>query len=128
MSAAAKPRFARRPLLAGLLATAGLAIAGLGVIEAPRFFAPRYPPTPYDDLFARLPDRDAAVRLGAAYLSRQRSFDVRRTARTLRQRFSETSLSLALDADLAQSRLVETHGWILPETLVLLCALTAKAG
>jgi hypothetical protein len=127
MSAAAKPRIARRPLLAGLLASAGIVAAGLAAIEAPRLLRPHYAPTPFDDLFARLPDRDAAVRLGAAYLSGQRSFDVRTTARTLRQHLSEKSLSVAIDSDLAQARLAEAHGWILPDTLVLLCALAAKA-
>lgn len=128
MSAAAKPRIARRPLLTGLLASAGIVVAGLAAIEAPHLLRPRYAPTPFDDLFAHLPDREAAVRLGAAYLSAQRSFNVQTTARNLRQRLSGKSVGTVLDADLARGNLIEAHGWVLPETLVLLCALAAKAG
>ena len=128
MSAAAKPRIARRPLLAGLLASAGIAVVGLAVIEAPHLLRPRYAPTPFDDLLAQLSDREAAIRLGAAYLSAQHSFNVQTTARSLRQRLSGTSFAAALDADLARGSLVEAHGWILPETLVFLCALAARAG
>jgi hypothetical protein len=31
-----------------------------------------------------------------------------------------------MDSDLAQMRMTEAHGWVLPETLVILCVLAAK--
>lgn len=128
MSDAVRPGIARRPLLAGLLATAGVAVVGLGLVEFPQLFAPRYAPTPFDDLLALLPDRAAAARLGATYLSHQRTFDLAATAQTLRRRLANKSLPATLASDLGRARIVEAHGWVLPETIVLLCAVAAKAG
>ncbi len=126
MSAVEKPGIARRPLLVGLLVTGALALAGLAAIESPRLFARHYPPTPYDDLLSLLPDRDSAAQLGRAYISAQKSFDTGNTAIALRRRIAGKSLVDAADADFAEARMVEAHGWVLPETLVLLCALAAK--
>ena len=94
--------------------------------EAPRPFAPRYAPSPYDDLLAKLPDRDSAGRLGAAFLAENKIFNADKSARALRQRLSARTLDSAMDSDLAQMRMTEVHGWVLPETLVILCALAAK--
>jgi hypothetical protein len=89
--------------------------------------APRYAPTPYDDLLAKLPDRDSAARLGAAYLSTHKGFNERTVAARLRQRLTNKPLAGALDADLSAARLAEAHGWVLPETLAALCAIAARA-
>jgi hypothetical protein len=37
-------------------------------------------------------------------------------------------LAAVLAADLAEDRVVEIKGWVLPETLTLLCGLSAKLG
>jgi hypothetical protein len=126
MSIAARMQIARRSVLKGMLGAAAVAIAALAVVEAPRFFT-RHVPSAYDDLLAQLPDRDNAVRIGAAFLAGARNFDAGRVARSLRARLAGRSLASAMDADLARARLVEAHGWVLPETLANLCALAAKA-
>jgi hypothetical protein len=128
MSVAVKAPIGRRRLLEGLAATAAIAVAAAAVVEAPRLFARRYAPSPFDDLLTKLPDRESAIRVGATFLAGRKSFDVQGTATVLRKRLAAASLATAMNDDLRQSRMVEAHGWVLPETLVDLCALAAKAG
>ncbi|HEX4077862.1 MAG TPA: hypothetical protein VHX61_03170 [Rhizomicrobium sp.] len=128
MSVAGKAQIGRRRLLEGLVAAAGIAVTAAAAFEAPRFFAPRYAPSAFDDLLAKLPDRQSAIRIGAAFLAGGKSFDANGTATALRRRLAATSLATAMNNDLRESRMVEAHGWVLPETLGDLCALAAKAG
>jgi len=128
MSLAGKVKIGRRRLLEGLVAAAGIAVAAAAVFEAPRLFATRYPPSPFDDLLAKLRDRENAIRVGTAFLAGRKSFDANGTATVLRRCLAATSLADAMDNDLRESRMVEAHGWVLPETLVDLCALAARAG
>jgi hypothetical protein len=128
MSVAGKVQITRRPLLMSLAGAAGLAVAGAALFEARGLFAPHHPPSPYDDLLAQLPDRDSAARIGAAYLSGHRAFDAAGAARELRKRFASHSLAAVLENDLSEAHMAEAHGWVLPETLLALCALAAKAG
>ncbi|HEY5046678.1 MAG TPA: hypothetical protein VII49_01490 [Rhizomicrobium sp.] len=118
----------RRAFLAGGLALLGLGVAGGLFHEWPIIFGLHYPPTPYDDLLSRLPDRESAIRLGAAVLSAERSFDAHDTAVQLRARLKSEPLAEVLEAELRSGFLVEVHGWVLPNSLVKLCALAAKAG
>jgi hypothetical protein len=127
MSVAEKTSITRRPLLAGLLGLAGIAVAALATFEAPRLLSPRHAPSPFDDLLAKLPDRESAARLGAAFLAENRTFDADRSAMVLRRRLATLPLDAAIQSDLAEKHIVEAHGWVLPETLVSLCALAAKA-
>jgi hypothetical protein len=126
MSVAGKATVARRPVLAALLGLAGITLAAIATFEAPRLLAPRYAPSPFDDLLAKLPDRDSAARLGAAFLAENRTFDADRTAKALRASLASRTLDAAMDSDLGQMRMTEAHGWVLPETIVTLCALAAK--
>jgi hypothetical protein len=128
MSVAGKAQIGRRRLLEGLVAAAGIALAAVAVFEAPRLFAPRYAPSPFDDLLAKLPDRRRAIVVGAAFLSGAKSFDANGAATRLRKRLAATSLADAMEEDLRETRMVEAHGWVLPETLGALCALAARAG
>ena len=128
MSVVGKAQIERRPLLKGLAVAAGLAVVGAALFEAPKLLAPRHPSSPYDDLLAQLPDRDNAARIGAAYLSAHRSFDAAGTARDLRQQFASRPLAAVLENDLSEAHMAEAHGWVLPETLLALCALASKAG
>jgi hypothetical protein len=127
MSIAGKAQIARRPFLKGVLGATGIAIAAVALVEAPRLFARRYPPSPYDDLLAHLPDRQSAVVIGGAWLARNSHFDAQQTARGLRAQLARQSLAAALDADLADAHMAEMHGWVLPGTLVALCALAKSA-
>jgi len=111
-----------------LLATAGagvLAAAALGY-EAVRLLVPRHPPSPFDDLLALLPDRDAAAQVGLAYLGEHPHFDSKTAAHLLRKQIGSQPLASVLQADIARARLAEVEHWLLPETLALLSAIAAK--
>jgi hypothetical protein len=128
VSVAGKAQIARRPLLRGVAAAAGLAIAGVALVEAPKLFAPHHPPSPYDDLLAQLPDRDSAARIGAAVLAGRNTFDAPRAAADLRKKLASHSFAAVLESDIAGAHMEEAQGWVLPEGLVTLCALATKAG
>jgi hypothetical protein len=128
MSVAGKTQIARRPLLKLLAGAAGLGAAGIALVEAPKLFAPRHPPSPYDDLLAQLPDRDGAMRIGAAYLAGQQRFDAARAAADLRRRLASQPLAAVVEGDISTAHMGEAHGWALPDALLAICALAAKAG
>lgn len=128
MSVGDKTQIARRPLLKGLAGAAGLAIAGAAIVEAPKLWAPKHPSSPYDDLLAQVPDRDSAMRVGEAYLAGHRGFNAAAAAGILRRRLEVHSFGAILENDLLQAHMAEARGWVLPETLLSLCALAAKAG
>lgn len=128
MSVAYKVPISRRPFISGLLSVLGL--AGIAALEGPRLFPKlferRYPRTPFDDLFAALADRENAVRLGAALAnSAPRRLDARILAARLRSKIGGHSLALAIADDVAQGRLIEAEGWLVPESLAELCVLAA---
>jgi hypothetical protein len=127
VSVAGKAQIGRRPLLKGLAGAAGLAIAGAALVEAPKLFAHHYPPSPYDDLLAQLPDRDSAARIGAGYLAGQSTFNAAGAAADLRRRLASHSFAAILENDLAGAHMAEARGWVLPEGLLALCGLAAKA-
>jgi hypothetical protein len=122
-----KAEISRRPVLSGILAALGIALVGSFAYEAPRWSRHRYKPSPYDDLLEKLPERDNAGRIGAAFIAETPGFNAESTARALRTKLAAISLAEAMSADLAQDRLVEVRGWVLPGTLSDLCALAAKA-
>jgi hypothetical protein len=127
MSMSDKVLLARRPFVAGLMGA--LALAVVAAWEAPKvfpkLFARRYPPSPFDDLLALLPDRENAVRLAAALDGGRRKIDARSTAAKLRRTVGGHSLAAVIADDLAENRLVEAQGWLIPESLAELCALAA---
>ncbi len=122
-----KSAISRRPVLSGLIAALSLAIAGGIAFEVPKFSRRRYKPSPYDDLLANLPDRENAARIGAAVIAESPAFDANQTARALGKSLADNSLAGVVSADLAQGRMDEVRGWLLPHTLTQLCALAAKA-
>ena len=46
--------------------------------------------------------------------------------RELRQRFERRTLGEVANADLAEGKLMEVKGWVLPESVALLCVLAAQ--
>ena len=87
----------------------------------------RHAPSPYDDLLALLDDRDADAQIGETVLAEVEEFDPKAVADELRARIAKRPLATVLAEDVADGRIVEAGGWVLPETLGLLCALAAKA-
>ncbi|HUB84721.1 MAG TPA: hypothetical protein VL971_03440 [Rhizomicrobium sp.] len=118
----------RRPLLIALGAIAGVVVAAGGAYEAGLFGHHFHSPAEYKDLLSGLADRDAANRLGEAVLAETGTFETGQIARGLRKRIAHRPLAAVLADDLAEGRMVETKGWVLPETLALLCGLSAKLG
>lgn len=114
----------RRNVLVG----AGTVAVAAGAVVGGRYvFKKRYAPSPYDDLLAKLNDRDAAAQLGETVLADMDDFDGKAIADDLRGRLRTQTLAQAMAQDAADGRVAEAGGWVLPETLALLCALAAKA-
>ncbi len=119
-----KTLFSRRNVL---MSAAGVVVVGGVAFEASRVLRKRYAPSPYDDLLAKLDDRDGSAQIGEAVLAEIDDFDAKTAAAQLRTKLQQASLADIATADAAAERLVEAHGWVLPQTLGLLCALAAKA-
>ncbi|HEX3755498.1 MAG TPA: hypothetical protein VHV26_10530 [Rhizomicrobium sp.] len=115
----------RRNIMAG--AAGGLALLGGALWRFTDLFVKHYPPTPYDDVLARLIDRERAARLGAAALRGMPGFDADRAAARLRSAFATGGLSVAATIDVVNGRMLEADGWLLPQSVALLSALAAKA-
>ncbi|HEY4971558.1 MAG TPA: hypothetical protein VII35_16790 [Steroidobacteraceae bacterium] len=123
--------YSRRAVAIGGGIAAALGITALGV-TVPRLLGHRYRESAYDDLFAQLQDRDAAVRVGRATLDQRQEHgasglhDGKALARALRQRLERRTLREVTDSDLAQNSLTEVQGWVMPTTLVMLSVLAAE--
>ena len=115
--------YTRRSVAVGGAVAVALGLAAVG-INAPRWLRAK---TAYDDLLNQLVDRDAAETVGHAVVG-QTTFDTKTTAADLRQRLTGRSLSEVSKDDLAHNRLIEAKGWVMPQTLGLLCALAASPG
>lgn len=112
-----------------LIMSVGAGIAALGGIGwvSRVLFAKHYPPSPYDDVFVHLKDREAAARMGQDVLKSMPNLETNAAANIVRARLANKSLPEAVAQDAAQGRLSNVQGWILPETLALLGALAARA-
>ncbi|HTW33034.1 MAG TPA: hypothetical protein VMD53_00340 [Rhizomicrobium sp.] len=128
-----KTSIARRPLLASLAGLLGVAAAGGLVYEGGHVFGRRYPRTKFDDLLDQLGDRESAARLGRAAIAQMEShtdvvprFDVKVVARELRDGPGKGSVARAAEADIAQARLLEVQGWVLPRSLVAVALIAAE--
>ena len=113
----------RRTTLA--IGAGGIFAAAAGY-EGWQLLRKRYPPTPYDDLLSQLPDREAARDLGRAFLSQHSNFILPHAASALRKRMGSKPLPAVLASEIVAGKLIEAGHWLLPETLVGLCALVAK--
>jgi hypothetical protein len=127
---AVKTGIARRPFLASVLGIFGIAVAGGTLYEGARLFGRRYPRTKFDDLLDQLPDRESAAKLGHAALA-QAQTDIplpspAAIAREIRSGASGGSVSKAVNADIAQGRIVPIQGWLLPMSLVEVATIAAS--
>lgn len=105
----------------------GLAVAAGAGLTASRLLRKRHAPSPYDDLLALLDDRDGDAQIGEAVLAARPDFRVQAVADSLRAKLKTQKLADLAVNDAATGRLVEARGWVLPESIGLLCALAAKA-
>ena len=117
--------FNRRTVIIGVGAAAAVAVAA---VEGPRLLRPRHAPSPYDDLFEKLDDRDACAQIGEPLLAGNADFNADQVAKDLRAKLKHRKLADAVREDAEKSRVSEADGWIIPDTLAQLCALAAKAG
>jgi hypothetical protein len=119
------PRYSRRAVAVGGGIAVALGLTAVGV-TVPRLLHHRYRPSPNDDLFAYLVDRDAAVRVGKAVEMpppNHLTFDL---AGGLRKSLKGRTLAEATHEDLAKGLVVEVKGWVLPATVVGLAMLAAQ--
>jgi len=111
----------------GIIATGAAAVLiGVGV-SGHYLLRKRHAPSPYDDLLTLLEDRDADAQIGETVLAEAEDFDPKTIADNLRAHIGKRPLAAVLASDVAYGRVVEAGGWVLPQTLGLLCALAAKA-
>jgi hypothetical protein len=115
----------RRVVIGGVAALGAAVLAGVGY-EASRLLGKHYPPTPYDDLLALLPEREAAKAVGAAFLKDHPDFTAKAAAAVLRKHIGKQKLDALLQDEIASGALTEAGHWVVPQTLAGLCALVAK--
>ena len=119
-----KELLTRRNILIGAGGTVVLATA---TFEGRRLLRKRYASSPYDDLLALLDDRDADAQIGEAVLADIDDFNPKTVSESVRVRIGRRPLAQVMIEDAGKGRLLESGGWVIPETLALLCALAAKA-
>lgn len=117
-------RLSRRQAL--YLGGSAVALLGAG-LTGRKLLRKRFAPTPYDDLLALLKDRDAAAQIGETVLVQVPNLVPVELAHTLRQHIAQRPVADVCAADAAQGRILEAAGWVMPQTLGLVCALAAKA-
>jgi len=110
-----------------MLGAGGAVVLAGAAFEGAHLFRKRHAPTPYDDLLSQLDDRDAAAQIGEGVLANIDDFDAKAVAADTRARLVHKTLAQAASEDSTNGRLLEARGWVVPETLGLLCALAAKA-
>jgi len=114
----------RRGIIVSVVAAAaGAAAIGYG---GWRFFGKHYAPTPYDDLLTQLPDRDLAMPIGRAFLATHANFTTTQAAAALRARLHNRDLAAVSMSETARGELSVAGGWMMPATLLGLCALAAR--
>jgi hypothetical protein len=124
MSEAWKAKITRRPFLVALGAVAGAAVAGSAMYEGVRFWHGGGGAS--GDLLASLGGREEVVLVGKAVLADMPKFRAAEAARALRRTAATKPLSELLTADAIEGRIIEAQGWVLPQTLALLCAVAAS--
>jgi hypothetical protein len=129
------PKLSRRTMTLGGIAAAGVAVITGAVYEVPRLFKHRAHGE-YADLVNLLDDPDQATVVGNAIFKQADpgpSVDagvilenkVRELADNLRARLKRETLAKVIDADVAGGKLIEADGWVIPETLAVLCLMAA---
>lgn len=111
----------RRTIITGSAAVIVAVAAGL--YRFTNLLVKHYAPTPYDDVLAALADREQATRIGTLVPGMPAPAVL---AARLRAILKPNGLMAAVKSDIAAGRLIEVDGWVLPDSLALLSALSAK--
>lgn len=111
----------RRWLLGGIAAIAAAAVALRGL---PRLLHHHYRRTSFDDLLSKLADRDSSVKFGRVLAGVPDSTEA--LATLLRERLSHGELRSVVTQELLQGHIFVAGGWVVPESLALICALAAR--
>jgi len=114
----------RRTLLMGsgaLLAAAGAA----AWLHKP--LRKQYPASPYDDILAKVDDREWAAKFGVLALAAMPDFTPNNGAARLRPLLNKGSLQQVALRDVEAGRVMEIHGWLVPESIALMAALAKSA-
>jgi len=106
-------------------AVAAVAAAGVALRELPHFLRHHYRRTSYDDLLVKLSDRDSSVAFGRA-ATKDAPGSPGAIAALLRQRLSGHNLRAVFADELSQGRVFVAGGWVVPESLALICVLAAR--
>lgn len=122
-----KTSIQRRRLIIGGLAAIGVGVMGVYTLQTVGFMYRRPHNKKYDDLLSLLWNRENADRVGLIVLEEDGQFEPWNIAPQLRKRIGQRKLPDVMAMDAREGRLVEAKGWVIPETLALLCALSTIA-
>jgi hypothetical protein len=106
-------------------AVSAVAAAAVAIRELPLVLRRRYRRTPYDDLLSKLTDRDSSVAFGRA-ANKTTPGSASAIAALLRQRLRHGSLQAVVARELSQGHVFVAGGWVVSESLALICALAAR--
>lgn len=126
MSEGWKTSVSRRPLLAALGSVVGIGVIGGVIYDGGHRLFRGTPKGPYGDLFEGVDDLGDAARVGRAVLARMPGFQAAEVAGRLRTTVAGRPLPAVLMRDASMGRIEEVESWVLPVTLVQLCALAAS--
>lgn len=116
--------FSRRAAIAAVAAIGAIAV---GLREFRGLLPPSRKPTPFDDLLAKIRDRDDAAELGKHAIASMPHFNADAAADVVRTRLKSKSLEELLASEASVGRTVEVGGWIVAESFAIVCALAAQA-
>jgi hypothetical protein len=122
---ATRPVLSRRPVLIGLGATVIAAVAGIA-LDIPNLLR-RRATGPHADLVNRLDDPEGAAVLGRAVMKSTHDAPIDRWAAIARGNIGQQDLGRALAADIAQDRLIEAEGWLVPATLAAISVVATRS-
>jgi hypothetical protein len=126
MSDRKAPSLQRRRLIVGGLTAIGVGVMGVYTLKTVGYMR-RAHNRQFDDLVSLIWNREDAERIGLIVLDADGQFEPWNVAPQLRRRIGRRKLPDVVLEDAREGRLVEANGWVIPETLALLSALSVFA-
>ena len=99
--------------------------AAVAVREWPFHLRRHYRRSLYDDVLSKLADRESAEAFGRVAM-KDAPGAAAAVAALLRQRLSASNLRSVALAELSQGHVFVAGGWVVPESVALICALAAR--